>query len=111
MAYGYELEAFGNLVKALFATSANLETLQDSKVLFTNVSNSTPRNTTAHSAPHEALQRVPKLIDIQSILGSTSERRNTSFHMDSMISGIGSMTEHGIPLDELREEHSTRVSW
>jgi hypothetical protein len=48
---------------------------------------------------------------MQSILGSTSEQQNISFNMVSMISGIGSMTEHGIHLVELQEEPFILVSW
>jgi hypothetical protein len=57
------------------------------------------------------LEGFPKLIDTQSILGSTSEQQNTSYSMGSMISGIGLMTERGILLGELREEHFTLVLW
>jgi hypothetical protein len=52
-----------------------------------------------------------QLIKMQSILGLTSERQNISFNMGSMISGIGSMTGHGIHLVELQEEPFTLVSW
>jgi hypothetical protein len=63
----------------------------------------------SHKAPLSLEAALAELTSIQSILGLTSERRNTLFRMDFMISGTGSMIEHGIHSDELREGHFTLV--
>ncbi len=53
--------------------------------------------------------RAFKLIALQLIHGSTSERRNTWYNMGSMTFGIGLMTGPGILLDGLLAEHFTQV--
>jgi hypothetical protein len=62
-----------------------------------------------HNASLSLEAALAELTFIQSILGLTSEPRNTLFQMDFMISGTGSMIEHGIHSDELREGHFTLV--
>ena len=93
-----------------YPTYANIYALKGSKVLSTNVSNTslTPQHPPSAQFSSKISQ---KLINKQSIHGSISGQQNTWYRMDFMIFGIGSMTGHGILLVGLRVEHYTQVLW